>query len=122
MPWSIEYNADLKIISVTCSGEWTPEQDSRMLAELKHTSESRGCLSFLIDFRMVRFKFEFMSIYNRAEIYEGMQFSKDTRAALVVTKLMDNHSFYENVCVNRGFKVRLFESLEKATRWLVPAC
>ena len=120
MPWTMEYNADLKIISVTSSGEWTPDEDDRMLDELRRLSVAHGCISFLIDFRAAKIKFEFMSIFGRAGTYEKMHFSKDSRAALLVEKIGDDHAFYEDVCANRGFKIRVFDNYNKSIRWLAP--
>jgi hypothetical protein len=119
MSWTIEYNSDLKIVLVKSGGIWTPEQDMDMLEALRKSSDEHKCLSLLIDHRGCTMDFGFMSIYNRPEVYEKLQFPKDVKAALIFNKIVDDNLFFENVCVNRGFNVKIFDNYDLAMKWLI---
>ena len=41
--------------------------------------------------------------------------------AFVYAEVTDNERFFENVTVNRGFRVRVFDDLEQAVQWLEQA-
>jgi hypothetical protein len=105
MPWTIEYKNDCAVIVVTCSGVWTPELDMAMLAELKKSADTYRCNSLLVDHRGSKMKFKFMTTFNRPNVYKGLRFTKDTKGALVWKKIRNDHLFFENACVNRGFNI-----------------
>ena len=39
--------------------------------------------------------------------------------ALVYARDLDEHKFLENVAVNRGYNVQVFDQIEKAIGWLI---
>lgn len=43
------------------------------------------------------------------------------RLAIVYSKLTENERFFENVAVNRGYQLRVFDNMDRAIEWLRPA-
>jgi hypothetical protein len=119
MSWTIEHKSDLGIIVVTCSGHWTPEVDMDMLSELKSCADMYRCSSLLVDHRESNMDFEFMPTFKRPGVYDTLHFSKETRGALVWKKIVKDHLFFENVCVNRGYNIKVFDNYDRAVEWLI---
>lgn len=119
MAWSISFNPELKVIEVKSSGTWDAEQDARMLQELKSKSDQHTCQLYLIDHSEAKLNFRLIAIYDRPTIYEQLNITKKARAALIMDKIGEDHLFFENVCVNRGFNVRVFDSRDNAVEWLL---
>ncbi len=90
-----------------------------MLADLVWGAGHYRCNSLLVDHRKSRMNFTFMTTFKRPDVYAGLGFSRDTKAALVWNKLVKDFLFFENVCVNRGFNVKVFDNHEAALCWLV---
>lgn len=60
-------------------------------------------------------------IYKLPDAYIELGLSRQTRIALVVRKdnsRADLFSFYDDVTHNRGYSVKLFDSLDEAWAWL----
>ena len=45
-------------------------------------------------------------------------FERDYLIALVYSEILEDHKFMEDVLVNRGYQVRIFDDINKAFKWL----
>lgn len=63
-----------------------------------------------------------LDIYALPEFYEQAEFMRTTKSALVVQEdvfIMDELKFYENVCINRGYNIKIFLNLDEGLKWLL---
>jgi len=59
-----------------------------------------------------------MEIYNIGTASDDEGFERDFSIALVYSGNMADHEFMENVVVNRGYNLRVFEDIEETISWL----
>jgi hypothetical protein len=78
-------------------------------------------LQVLTDFREVTSMVTVNKLYELPELYDQVGVSRQMSMALllpVTGHREEDYRFFENVCRNRGYNVRLFNDNEEAVRWL----
>lgn len=121
MAWSIKCHAASGMIELVFAGNVTGpemrEATSWSIALMKK-QDIKNILVNTIDQGKV---LSTMDIYNLPGQYEKEGLTRQSRVAFLPSHesaVKEQAQFYANVCVNRGWMVRLFENREDAMQWL----
>ena len=125
MPWSMEATDDGRILKVTYTGAFGADElrdiTRRVLAAMVEKRIARA----LLDCGEARFDVPVLNVYQLPELYTSRGLARsETRAAVVLPKdgyKKELYEFYEDVCRNRGYFVKLFDAREPALEWLESA-
>ncbi len=123
--WTIEFISDLHIVALVLSGELTGEELQESAAARIALGEEQGVTDFIIDARdLVAPRATTMAVYDiPARLYSEQNMPREARIAVV--KPVDPGSawivqFYEDLCVNRGWRVFMASDRAGALAWLRP--
>lgn len=125
MPWTIEPTEDGRILKVTYDGAFGSDElgviTDRILAEMVGRKIGR----VLLDCADAHFDVPVLNVYKLPDRYDSRGIERsEVRAAVV--KPRDGYraelfEFYEDVCRNRGYFVKLFADAAAAMEWLESA-
>jgi hypothetical protein len=121
MAYAIEYLPDEEIILITNRGLFTFDDFARQAREALEVTQRYHCKRLLVDCTAIITQADLYEIFNSPRVYEEMAAPRTNRVALLAPE--DQHSredikFYETVCVNRGWLVRIFAQRSDAVHWL----
>jgi len=123
MPWDLEYSERLQIVELVISGRVTGE-------ELKEAAEARivygqelGVNKYIINARHIDApESATPAVYEiSTKTYSDKNLSRDSQIAVIApiaSEAMWVTSFYEDICVNRGWRVKTFLDRDRAIEWL----
>lgn len=120
MKLSTELDRERNIFIVRVTGEYRRPYDGFEAQRLVVKSfTEHGCRQVLLDLTQAEIIAGTVSTYRTANpepevAQELMKFS----FALVYAEVSEDDRFFETVAVNRGFRVKAFDDLEKALEWL----
>lgn len=120
MPWSAEYSPD-DLIVITHSGIMTRQDYRTEATEVLQLARDRDIRRFLVDNTTLEPTLGAADIYDFPRIYDELAADRAARIAVISSPqdaVRRNLQFYETVCVNRGYNVRLFDTREQALDWL----
>jgi len=123
MPWSVEYIGDLQIVELTISGRVGGDELKEAAAARIALGQERSTDKYIINVRDID-----AAQSATAEVYEiptKMYAEKNLSRAsqIAVIAPLSNESmwitgFYEDICVNRGWRVHTFLDRDRAIDWL----
>ena len=119
----ISYTSELHVVESKVQGELTLDEVKEIIAEIAIIAEEKACNLILSDFREATLRLSMIQIYELPKITANIFASLGLnilgcKRALVAAEGLNDYSFYENVMVNRGQKVRVFTNIDKAKKWL----
>jgi len=121
MSWKIDYLPGEQIVSIVCTGELTIQELLRQTQAANKLQIENGARGFLADFTAADVQIPLADLYQLPDYYAEIGVSRQSRIAVVFPPDLRQHEkyeFYEDVCLNRGFHSRLFDSIEQARMWL----
>lgn len=123
MAWTVEYNEALGIVELKLDGRLSGDQLQESAASRIALGQEHGVTRFLIDARdLVAPRSTTMSVYEiAAKTYTQSNQRRDTRIAVVIPSAPESEwivQFYEDLCVNRGWRVQMCEDRVAALAWL----
>ena len=121
MNMQIEMRPESDLLSVHATGEFALEEAKRTFLELMEAVALYKSKQVLFDGRTLVGKPKTMErfYYGEFAARTAARFGKDTQFAYVLRPpVLDPERFGETVAVNRGMKVKTFESLTEALQWL----
>lgn len=118
MPWAISHLAEKRLLTVKTSG--TLEQSSlrSMTADLCETLRQQPCRGVLIDYSGAVIRLHLHELYDRPKVIEELGFPREVKVAILFPEVSADAQFLENVYVNAGFPVRVFQDSSEAMGWL----
>jgi hypothetical protein len=122
MAYTLEYNRKLQIVELVCTGRYTSQESLESTTKAIALGKENGDANALVDASEAEFNMsvvDFLILPEREYVEQDM--NRRIRVALVPptgTKDKEDARFYETVCVNRGWKVRIFSSRDAAIEWL----
>ena len=126
MPWNLEYHDDTQIIELTITGQVTGEDLQAAASARIALGKKKGVDRYVINARHIDApRSTTPAVYdipNRLYIEEGLSRS----SSIAVIAPVDSESmwitgFYEDICVNRGWRVETFLDRDRAIDWLLNA-
>jgi hypothetical protein len=120
MPYTTNFDSACGVFTVQITGEYTRPRDNASMQRLAVDSHRQhGCRLFLFDLREASVTGGTMALYESAapkgDIADAL---RRFRTAVVSRKLGPDERFYETVALNRGFSLRMFDSIAEAMDWL----
>ena len=120
MEYIPEFDETNGICRIRVTGKHKRPHDSRILQQFaRDFGKERNCQRFLFDFRHARTTGGTMDAYEAGTVPvdPDHQLAR-TKFALLFSGDLEIHKFMEDVAVNRGYKVRVFDDREQAMAWL----
>ena len=119
----ILYTSELHVVESKVQGELTLDEVKEIITEIAIITKEKACMLILSDYREVTLRLSMLQLYDLPKITENIFASSGLnifgcKRALVAAEGLKDYSFYENVMVNRGQKVRVFTNIDKAKEWL----
>ncbi len=123
MPHSVQYNAAEDIIEAHIQGKTGVPELTEAMREIFRNAAWEGCPRILTDLREADLDLTTIEIYHLPEIVKQEAETASLKIyhikrAYVVRQNQDM-DFYEDVSVNRGHNVKVFQDSTKARQWLL---
>ena len=123
MPWRVERAADHGIIETTYTGSVAASDVRAATAEALSLARPTHAELFLTFFEDADLRLSTTDIFAVPEEFKSRGANRGNRLGVVVTgsgsPSVEDARFYENVCRNRGWQVRMFSSRADAVSWLL---
>ncbi|MBD3277608.1 MAG: hypothetical protein GF388_04845 [Candidatus Aegiribacteria sp.] len=122
MSWEVLYNERTDTVELINTGTFTPEDLFREVPVAYRLARKNGTGRYLVDGseREVLAVSHF-DYYDVPKVLEGFELDEDTKIAMVLPHGQDSDegmTFFETICLNRGYNARIFKSREEAEAWL----
>ena len=121
MHWDIEFIKKDKTISVKYRGAANAALLIRSFEECAGLAAKLEVSRFLADTSDIEPALTAAEIYELPKTYDRLLIDRKTRYAIIQSQnpaARKNMAFFETVCRNRGYLVKLFEDRETAMAWL----
>ena len=122
MSWTVEFNGKSGIIEIVYVGHSTGADLRESTTKGIALTNELGVFDVLVDSTELEAP-PLTDIYDLpAKQYDAEGLSRRIRIALIQPKLpsaLKATEFYENACVNRGWRVRSFANRDAAIEWLI---
>ncbi len=125
MAWKIEYVNDLHLIELVISGELSGEELQASAAARIAAGKEKGVTDFIINAAdLVAPRRTTVAVYEiPSRLYAEEHMPREARIAVIVPFDPESSwivSFYEDLCVNRGWRVFMASDRAGALAWLRP--
>ena len=120
MEYTTEYDKNSSVLTITVKGEYKRPQDAKALQQyMMKFGVENNCRRFLVNFKNAHLVGKTVHIFE-ASVMPGDPNHKlaNSRIALVYEQITEDQKFVENIAYNIGFRVLVFDDLEKAMAWL----
>lgn len=121
---SVVYDAEKKLIVIEVRERIDKSLIRKIALDVSHFSKEHNCHLVLNDARESSLDLSTVEIYDLPKLIveilqeTGIEVHKFKRA-LVVSKGVDDFTFFETVSQNRGQNVTLFRNIDEAISWLL---
>lgn len=115
------YNADLCIVEITSKGIVSSKELKSEQTPIFALAEEHNTDMFLLDLTNYERSLSLIDILGGVSFY-GKKTTMRIRIAVLAPiseEALQDALFYETVCVNRGWNVRVFAERQDAINWLV---
>ena len=123
MAWTLDYDEASGLIVVVYRGPTTAADIRDCTSAAIALGTRCGSRRFLVDTAEIVTSVSALALYNLAQTqYAAEHLSPWSCVALVLPATENERElakFYETVCLNRGWRVQLFENGEDARRWVL---
>ena len=122
MTWMLEYNDTLRIVDVVFTGVTSGRDLQEATTKSIMLGKEQGAVKFLVDavdLELFAPLVDIIDLPDKQYVAEGLD--RLSRVALVYPrspKAKQAAHFYETVCINRGWSVKLFSKRDDAIEWL----
>ncbi len=121
MPWSVSYSPELHAVVTVYAGILPPDALREAVESTIRLARQHGTTRYLADCAALQGGHSIGDLYDLATLLESLGVERGSREALILPQLSaaaaDVH-FWETVCLNRGYKARVFSTSAEATAWL----
>ena len=124
MPWTVDYALGRGTVTVTASGEIHDEDARAQTAEVVYSLKHNRATGVLIDYVDALLEVSLSRLYGLPDYAAELGSPWDARVAVVLPRIqyrIEAYQFFELVCKNIGYNVKLFETKEAAEAWLAQA-
>lgn len=115
---AVEYLEEKDIVVIRTSGSYELEAEIETLKKVISKLNEHNCNRCIFDHRATSVIARTMGSYNRPELYWDLGLKHSVKMAIVLRELNNDLRFYETVCVNRGWRVKIFNDYDAAVDWL----
>jgi hypothetical protein len=121
MPYEISFIEKSGIVIIENKGELTYDEVVTQSKEAIILANEKNSQLFLSDFSNVKVRANTFELLKFPEIYKQYGMSRTSRIAVVVTNIelkTEELRFYETICLNRGWQIKIFLKRDRAIEWL----
>lgn len=121
MPWSMEFTDEGRILKVLIQGRISSSEVSEITRESVATAVKTQVTRIVLDCADAKMDVPILDVYKLPDLYSAQGLSRQVHAAVIMSRegyRRDIYEFYEDVCRNRGYFVRLFEQEQDAWNWV----
>jgi hypothetical protein len=121
MAHELKTEVDGDILRVTASGTRDPETVAAVAHEIAALCSEKGIPKALIDVSRLEGKLGTLDAFSLVvKHFPALRELSQLEGVAVLDKELteERHRFLENVAVNRGFNIRMFDDADKAMEWL----
>ena len=116
---TVAWSPQEEIIVVEEHDEVTEQDFVQSIDAIRRLSQQHGCLGVLVDTTRQTTATDLSNLYERgAHAAARLQILGLSLAIVVSERLRKPHEFFENVAVNRGVTVQIFDDRQAALAWL----
>ena len=122
MAYDLRIIKNKKIIEIRNSGEITNEDMITETQEVIKLQHEKNIVLILTEFVSVKVDASLSDVFQFPEMYEQMGMDRKTRIAVLVSEIEVNNEeldFYETICINRGWTIKIFIDKKEAIEWLL---
>lgn len=122
MPYEVVYLEELGIVLIKNIGELTYENFSKQSREAIELGRMKKAELFLSDCTKLIASASTIELYDFPEMYERLGMTRSSKiAVLISTDTAGDRDllFYETVCRNRGWQIKVFTIKQSAMEWLL---
>ena len=120
MEHTTEFDKSNGICTIRVVGPHRRPEDSLILQQFaRDFGEERDCQRFLFDMTQAQIIAGTMATFDTGTVPVDPDHKQiRQKIALVYSSVTDEHKFLEDVAANRGCQLRVFDEINKATKWL----
>ncbi len=123
MPWSVEHNEELRIVELAISGRVSGDELKEAAAARIALGKVNGVDKYIIDVRHIDVpEATTPDVYDiPTKMYAEKSLSRTSQIAVIAPLSRKSTwitGFYEDICVNRGWRVHTFLDRSRAIDWL----
>jgi hypothetical protein len=121
MPWKVEYAPEACMAVVTAAGEIRNEDATAQAAEALRLLKQHQASRVLVDYSDALSEVSLPSLYGLPDYYSRIGVPWNVRVAVALPRTryrLESYQFFELVCKNAGYSVKLFDAREAAEHWL----
>ena len=123
MPWNVEYNSELGIVQGSYVGRVTADEFKEATIKAIGLAKDNNTNLFLIDDSEYEGGASLFGLFELPDLHVEMEADRSSRAALILpssgTVASEDARFYETLCLNRGWQVKVFSKRQDAIDWLM---
>jgi hypothetical protein len=122
MPYTINFLDKEGIVEIVSFGKLTIEDFINQGKEAIELALKKNTNLFLADDSDIVGPVKISVIISLPDFWERFSAPRTNRMAVLISKdetLHEDFNFFENVCINRGWNVKLFDNKEDAIEWLL---
>ena len=124
MPWTVEYEPERALVVVTGSGKMSDEDASAQTTEAICYLKQNQANAILVDYSDAVSEVSLPTLYWLPDYSSELGAPWNLRVAVLLPPTryrLESCHFFELVCKNAGYNVRLFATKEAAEAWLAEA-
>ena len=122
MPYAIKFIENNRIIQIKNNGELSYEELLTQTREVIKIQQEKSTSLILTEFVSVKLDVNIADIFQFPEVYEQLGMQRKNKIAVVVSDVeikTDELQFYETICLNRGWNIKIFLKEKEAIKWLL---
>lgn len=126
MSWTVDYDLEIGLVCARFVGIVTDDDFKAATVEAIGLAQANNTTRFLIDDSQWEGGASVVGLFELPALHETLSADRSSRAALILpppdrTDNVKTARFYETVCQNRGWNVRVFQERQEAIEWLTQA-
>ncbi|MBN1779788.1 STAS/SEC14 domain-containing protein [bacterium] len=124
MAYDITFIAEHGIVNIKNSGNLSVDEIVCQTGEVVTLAKEKKSLAILTEFTAVIMNVSLIDVFKLTELYEQVGMDHHSKIAVLVSAAdlnMEELQFYETVCFNRAWNIRIFTERDEAIEWLKPS-
>jgi hypothetical protein len=119
MGFAVQYQPEGRFVSISTAGDVDNRLLQKAAQEAIKLASAHDCVRFLVDQTRSVVAEDTLGILQFAESLERLGLRRTDWVAVVISRDVDDHMFFETAAQNRGWRrIHYFKNLEAATEWL----
>ena len=123
MPWNVEYDSELGIVQGSYVGRVTADEFKEATIKAIGLAKDNNTNLFLIDDSEYEGGASLFGLFELPDLHVELEADRISRAALILPSsgmaAAEDARFYETICLNRGWQVKVFSKRQDAIDWLM---